>query len=356
MSVGVVDLFNQLAQNDFGFFQRIGSVADLMTRKVTTLTLDDTFEDAALLFRRNSFHHAPVIDPDEGDVVGIVSDRDVLRHCPPLLGSAAEPDKNHPTLQTSVMQFMTRAVVAVSADAAPEVALTLMLEHHIDSVLVQDEQRKIQGILTARDFMKMVLLFHRVCTSTPDLVRLRLVDLDMSRGLPLDLIFSRGARSVRDVMTREVECIGPKDRVARAVEIMQSLEVRHLPVVDDARHVVGMVSDRDILKSLQFPVARQSKTTASRFREELFATQDESTLYERVSSIMTKNPETVRPDTLFVDAIKVMLDRGFSGFPVLDKDDGSICGIFTMTDVLRVLRVAFQIGLLVDSGGASPAR
>ena len=70
-----------------------------------------------------------------------------------------------------------------------------------------------------------MLLFHRVCTATPDLVRLRLVDLDMSRGLPLDFVFSRGARSVRDVMTREVTWIDTNDRVARAIDLMQSLEI-----------------------------------------------------------------------------------------------------------------------------------
>lgn len=351
MSQGVVDLFNQLAKNDFGFFQRIGSVADLMTRDVVTLTLDDTFDDAVALFEKSPFHHAPVIDAEKGDVVGIVSDRDILRYRPPQLGSAADPSKNHPALSVPVSQFMTRGLISAGVDATPEAALSLMLDHHVDSVLIHDDARQLEGIITVRDFMKMVLLFHQVCTSTPDLVRLRLVDLDMSRGLPLDFVFSRGARSVRDVMTREFETLRPTDSIGHAMERMQTLEVRHLPVVEADGRVVGLLTDRDVLRHLPLPVPRLDKVTKLRFRERLFATQATEVLQQKVASIMGEAPPSVRPDALFVDTITAMLSRDLSAMPVLDNHDDRICGIFTTTDIARVLRVAFRIGGLVKAEG-----
>ena len=152
MSTGVVDLFHQLAKNDFGFFQKIASVADVMTREVKTLTLDATYRDCVELLEAHAFHHIPIVDPDRGDAVGIVSDRDVLRHRPPLLGSAADPVKDNPAFEVSVTQFMTRAPISVAPDATPESALTLMLDHHIDSVLVVDGDQRPTGIVTARDF------------------------------------------------------------------------------------------------------------------------------------------------------------------------------------------------------------
>ena len=39
-----------------------------------------------------------------------------------------------------------------------------MLERHIDCLLVHDQLNQLAGVVTPRDFMKMVLLFHRVCT------------------------------------------------------------------------------------------------------------------------------------------------------------------------------------------------
>ena len=345
-SLGAVDLFQQLAQNNFGFFQRIESIATIMTSDVETLTLDDTLQDAMDLFQRTGFRHAPVLE--DGDVVGIVSDRDILRHRPPMLGTAAEGDSDHQALLTPVSQFMTRGPAAVSSDAAPAEVLTMMLERHIDCLLVHDALNQLAGIVTPRDFIKMVLLFHRVCTGNTDLERFRLVDLDMSRGLPLDLIFSRGARSVRDVMTKKVVFVMKEDSIESAARLMQSVECRHLPVVNDMGKVVGMLTDRDILGALPLPVPLPKPREVEKgFRQRLFATQDQKMPVGTVASLMTKNPAKINPESLMIDAISTMLEDGTSGFPVVNSNDNMLCGIFTSNDVLRLFRVIMQIGASV---------
>ena len=346
MSFGVIDLFNQLADNDYGFFQRINSISDIMTADVKKLTLDDTFEQTSALFRRHGIHHAPVI-ADDGDIVGVVSDRDLLRHRPPLLGTAAEGDNDQLALRSPASQFMTRGTIAVSSSDAPVSALALMLDHHVDCVLVYDANNELEGILTSRDFMKMVLLFHQVCTRGPDLVRFRLVDLDLKRGLPLDVIFSRGTRSVRDVMTKDVTVLSETDTIANAMDLMKSLKVRHLPVVDESTQLLGMVSDRDILEFLPLPVPRQELHRSREFREVLFAVQDDRTLQQRITIIMNTEPTVVRENGLFTDAVNVFMNQTTSGLPVLDHDH-RLCGILTTTDVLRVFRITLQIGSLLD--------
>ena len=66
---------------------------------------------------------------------------------------------------------------------------------------------------------------------------------------------------------------------------------------------------------------------------------------------MSRNPVTIKPDALLVEAIAVLLEEGVSGLPVVDQSNNQLCGIFTTTDVLRVFRVIMQIGSILDSSG-----
>ena len=347
MPSGVIDLFSQIADNDFGFFQRITSLSGIMTPDVENLTLDHTFEQAIELLRRQQFCHAPVVDED-GHVVGVISDRDLLRHQPPTLGSAAEGDKDHLALRTPVSQIMTRGPLTVSLSDSPILALELMIDHHVDCVLVHDEDSQLAGVVTPRDFMKMVLLFHKVCTRGPDLVRFRLVDLDLKRGLPLDVIFSRGTRSVRDVMCKSVKCLAKSDSIVTAMELMQTLQVRHLPVVDESSRLIGMVSDRQILRALPSPKLKMAPRSTPAFREALFAVENARMLQHQVAELLVDEPHAVEADSLFTEAVERFINEPISGLAVLGED-GELCGILTTTDVLRVFCITLKIGLLLDN-------
>jgi CBS domain-containing protein len=50
---------------------------------------------------------------------------------------------------------------------------------------------------------------------------------------------------IRDIMTRDVQLVSPRDNLAKAATMMRDLDVGALPVSDDDR-LVGMVTDRDI--------------------------------------------------------------------------------------------------------------
>lgn len=341
----VINLFSELAENDFGFFQRVSTVAKIMTADVRSVTLDHTFEHTEELFRRHRIHHAPVLD-DDGSVVGVVSDRDLLRHRPRLLGKAAEGDDDHLALKSKVSSFMTRGAILVPSNGSLVNAISLMLDHHVDCVLVHDEEHQLEGILTPRDIMNLVLLFHRVCTYGDDLQRFRLVELDLTRGLPLDMIFSRATRSVRDVMTKDVRCLSTSDSIADAIDLMKSLHVRHLPVVDENQQLLGMVSDREVLHYLPLPVPRPNPRATPEFRDTLFAVADKRSLRESVVTIMEKNPLTVKQNDLFTSAINVFLSNTVSGLAVVGADN-RLCGIVTASEVLRVVRITLQFASLL---------
>ena len=85
-------------------------------------------------------------------------------------------------------------------------------------VLQNDE---IQGVITEQDFTRRVLL----------------KDLDFENT------------TVKDVMTKDIEIIEPKQTVNKGMEIMTEKRIRHLPVLDDGK-LVGIISIGDLVKEV----------------------------------------------------------------------------------------------------------
>ncbi|MFC1758078.1 CBS domain-containing protein [Planctomycetota bacterium] len=342
MSIGAIDLFTQLAENDFGFFEKIQSTRDMMTPMPQTLGPNDSLNDAIELFRKGGFHHVPVVTPGSGEIVGIVSDRDVLRYYPYYLGTLSEGDDDHQALSTSVSRFMSEDVIHVHSGSSPVEALTFMLDNHVDSVVVFDDPKTIEGIITPRDFIRILLLYHQICTRNSELERLRIVDLEIRDRIPVDLIFSRGAQTARDVMSKNISSIDEAATIEDAIEAMQCHEVRHLPVANENGRLVGMLSDREILKWLAVPKFAASQVSPESFRGSLFETDDVSSLRGTVRDVMIKPPHTFSTGSLLVDLMIHFSEGTTSGVPIIDGG-GQLCGILTTTDVLKVCRVVFHL-------------
>jgi len=117
---------------------------------------------------------------------------------------------------------------------------------------------------------------------------------------------------VRDVMTSDVKTMGPHDAFGAAISLMANHQFRHFVVTEADGRVVGVVSDRDILRSF----AR---------------TSDWKTL--DVSRIMTSEPITVKPETPLAEAVAQMVAKRINCLPVV-ADDGTLRGILTSTDLL----------------------
>jgi CBS domain-containing protein len=108
-------------------------------------------------------------------------------------------------------------ILSISPRATVFDAAVLMNEHKIGSLVVIEDSR-LQGIITERDIMQK-------------LVGKRLDPCDTA---------------VRDVMTTEVICCRPHTTVDEARSVMKNRRIRHLPVVDEAGHLGGVVSIGDL--------------------------------------------------------------------------------------------------------------
>lgn len=114
-------------------------VADIMTPRVDTLEHTSTVGDARTRFATAGHGAYPIVD--HGRLVGIVTRGDVLRD---------ESDDDQPLLGHAATQVLTVA----EADTAQR-ALRIMVDEHVEHVPVVDHDRRLVGICTRTDLLKV---------------------------------------------------------------------------------------------------------------------------------------------------------------------------------------------------------
>ena len=130
------------------------TVADLMTREVVTVHEEDNLAAAEEAMGRHGFRHVPVVDGER--VVGLISNRDVLRYSvSPLEGRAVEADADLKSV-TFVADIMSREVTTVNPETPLEQAADLMLAGKLGCLPVIDWGGRLVGIVTSTDFVRLV--------------------------------------------------------------------------------------------------------------------------------------------------------------------------------------------------------
>ena len=144
--------------------------------------------------------------------------------------------------------------------------------------------------------------------------------------LDLDCKTKSQPMMVSDVMTRQVITLGPHHSLSESVSLMAKSSFRHFIVVDVRGRLVGVVSDRDILRALSR--ATNWDTTS-------------------ISQFMTRDVLTVQPNTKLSVAVGRMLSKRVNCLPVVDNDL-TLRGIVTSTDLLKTFR-SVQEGIEKDA-------
>ncbi|HEX9734778.1 MAG TPA: CBS domain-containing protein [Thermoanaerobaculia bacterium] len=131
------------------------------------------------------------------------------------------------------------------------------------------------------------------------------------------------ALTVGEVMSRDLVTMGPGDSMAALRDRMYEHQIRHIPVVDPERYLVGLVSQRDLLRNTLMERPGGSSYVEDSILEEL-----------RVEEVMTRELEVGTPSMTLRDAARLMLDKKYGCLPVVDGQ--RLVGILTEADFLRV--------------------
>ncbi|MBC7835009.1 MAG: CBS domain-containing protein [Phycisphaerales bacterium] len=126
-----------------------------MSRHVISAGMDDTLQAVRDLFESHNFHHVVVLD--DGKLVGVVSDRDLLMNISPFVGGLAERPQDLRSMQRKVHQVMSRDPVWVTELTPIQDAARLMLQHDVSCLPVLDGRAGCRGIVTMRDILRWLV-------------------------------------------------------------------------------------------------------------------------------------------------------------------------------------------------------
>lgn len=134
---------------------------------------------------------------------------------------------------------------------------------------------------------------------------------------------------VGDLMTTEVITIGPDAPLKEAAMVMVRVGISGLPVVDDGRRVVGIITEADF-------VTTEANRSWGRQRKRLLAnvfSADTPPDAAIVSDVMTTRLHTIDRGSTVTEAARMMTDLGVKRLPVV-LPDGTLDGIISRADVM----------------------
>ena len=131
-------------------------VEQIMTTDVVTVSMDERLRTVQEIFDKRKFHHILIIEDSE--LVGIVSDRDLLKEISPFIATVGERPQDLSTLEKRMHQIMSRKPITAEKDMTIEEAATLFVEKNISCLPILSCQDAIIGIVTWKDILKKFLL------------------------------------------------------------------------------------------------------------------------------------------------------------------------------------------------------
>lgn len=131
-------------------------------------------------------------------------------------------------------------------------------------------------------------------------------------------------KTVSDIMVRDVICVNESESVYQARMLMKDRGVRHLPVVDsDGGHYIGVLTQRSLLNHA-FNMVEKFGLGGLQKREQR----------TQVGEIMSRDCESVTPDTDLLSAAEYFTHKKSSCLPVVENQQ--LKGIITSVDFVKL--------------------
>jgi len=129
---------------------------------------------------------------------------------------------------------------------------------------------------------------------------------------------------IADRMKKNPVTATPEMSISEASAKMKAEKVHRLPVLDDEKNLVGVISEKDILLAAPSPASTLSTYEINYLLSRL-----------KVRNIMSRNPATISSDTTIEEAVKLMVESDLSCLPVMEN--GYLVGIVSKSDLFKIL-------------------
>ena len=148
---------------------------------------------------------------------------------------------------------------------------------------------------------------------------------------------------VSEIMTKQVISVSPETTLDKATELMTENDISGLPVEDENNKLVGIITERDIIKFSSsthvIPLISTSGwisphtdvTNIASFRQGV-----ELLTNTKVNNVMNSNVKYVKEDTPINEVAKIMEKNRINRIPIVDNDK-KLCGIITRQDLVNYI-------------------
>ncbi len=137
----------------------------------------------------------------------------------------------------------------------------------------------------------------------------------------------RGSRHIRDVMTPNPTVVSDRDSIRDVARIMKDQDTGVVPVCDDGKKIIGLVTDRDIVVRL--------------------IADGKDPLNAHVNEVMTKSVRKVHEDATVDDVLSLMSSSEIRRVPVVNKND-ELVGIVSIGDISNETREHGKVGEAIN--------
>ena len=125
-----------------------------MTTKVVSVAPDDTLNQVKEIFDNTRFHHLLVVEKNR--LLGVISDRDLLRNISPFVGSLHETTRDICTMKRRAHQIMSHHPITLQPGADLNQAVEVFQQNSISCIPIVDDANHPVGIISWRDLLKFV--------------------------------------------------------------------------------------------------------------------------------------------------------------------------------------------------------
>jgi CBS domain-containing protein len=265
------------------------------------LESDKTFLDARNLMLKYNIKRVVVSSPVDKKVIGIVTEKDISRFF--SMHGFDKRKLGEITLE-ELLQNKTELYV-VNKNFSLGICAKLMLDKNISSLLLVDEEDKVNKIITKTDLIALV--------ASHDL----------------------GSVAVREYMTQKVITVRPQDNINIIPELLTRYNISRVIVIRENKPV-GIITTRDTMpKGSYFGVLNYSNKDGPKEFENGFSSYKTRVPFA-VEDIMTPNPILIDQEGSIRDAAKMMIGNQISGIPVVNNLQ-ELVGIITKTDIIKAI-------------------
>lgn len=276
-------------------------VAEVMSSPVVAVRPTEPVAHAKNLMLRHGIKRLVVME--HGSPVGMVSMRDLAER----LGKGTSAWRRRPIDRIPVARVMNTNFIAASPSTDVGQAANMLLHHRISGLIIA-EGKQLVGILTKTDLARFFA--ERL----------------------------KGRAKVGELMTKNVVTADRRHSLAHIVELMERNDISRV-VIADGKKPIGIVTASDVAFAQLETPAEGIPQRRVKFTRKPGRTERPRYRYVKYIALLTAedvmNPEllTVEADEDASKAAELMLKRGISGLPVVER--GELVGIITKTDITR---------------------